>query len=164
MAEIHIQTMRVDQELLIPQIQEKLDGEMQGRVVQHNALTGKVGELVNLSQNISLALLRDTEHVAFHTIEADYQNLLRNAKQLLPSFGERLTPITWDKSNPQGVNEQVQNQMEYFQLLCNNEQTKETNLLDLSLKNYFAISNTLSEIAKTLFGFIKHVLGNSTGR
>lgn len=154
----------IKQQWSIPELQGSLDMQTQSRFETYNNRTAKVAELVNNLQKVSLDLLRREGDTGFDAIDVKYQNLLNSAKQLLPSSVENITPITLDINNPKESAEKIQNQIEYLQLLSNNEQAKETNLLDLSLKNYFAISQTLSEIAKTLFGFIKHVLGNSTGR
>lgn len=155
---------KINQEWLIPGLQQTLDTKMQNKVVKHNALTAEITEVINGLQRVSLELMRNENPVHLETTKTNYLELLDRAKQLLPSHPGNITPVVWDASNLKDVKEKIQYQIEHLQLLCNTEQTKATNLLDLSLKNYFAISNTLSEIAKTLFGFIKHVLGNSTGR
>lgn len=159
-----IDLSKVYQEWLIPALQQNLDTTMQQKVVKHNALTAEVTEVINRLQRISLELMRSENLGSLEKMKAGYVKLLDRAKQLLPSHAKNIRPVTWDTSNLKEVKEKIQYQIEHLQLLCNTEQTKATNLLDLSLKNYFAISNTLSEIAKALFGFIKHVLGNSTGR
>lgn len=159
-----IDISKINQEWLIPLLQQKLDTKMQNSVVKHNALTAEVTEVINGLQRVSLELMRNENPVQLEVTKANYIKLLNRTKQLLPSHSKNITPFVWDTSNLKEIKEKIQYQIEHLQLLCNTEQTKGTNLLDLSLKNYFAISNTLSEIAKTLFGFIKHVLGNSTGR
>lgn len=156
--------MLIEPQVSIPGLQDSLDMQTQSRFESYNSRTIKVTELINSLQKVSLDLMRSEGIAPLDTINLEYQNLLKGAKQLLPSSAKDITSITLDKDNPKKSTEEIQSQMEYLQMLSNNEQSKETNLLDLSLKNYFAISQTLSEIAKTLFSFIKHVLGNSTGR
>lgn len=148
----------------IPELQQRLDAEAHRGFETYNKRTKQVAEVVNALQKVSLDLMRSDSTNALDAIEGEYSHTLATVKQLLPHSTGNMTPIALDKNNPKESAEKIQNQMEYLQLLSNNEQTKETNLLDLSLKNYTAVTQTLSEIAKTLFSFIKHVLNNSTGR
>lgn len=148
----------------IPELQQRLDAEAHRGFETYNKRTAQVAEVVNALQKVSLDLMRSDSSNTLDAIEGKYSDALTKVKPLLPHCSADVTPILLDKSNPKESAEKIQNQMEYLQLLSNNEQTKETNLLDLSLKNYTAVTQTLSEIAKTLFGFIKHVLNNSTGR
>lgn len=148
----------------IPELQQKLDVQAHKGFETYNKRTAKVAEVVNALQKVSLDLLRSSSNSTLDTIEREYTSVLTTVKELLPDAKGEMTPIALDRNNLKESAEKIQNQIEYLQLLSNNEQTKETNLLDLSLKNYTAVTQTLSEIAKTLFGFIKHVLNNSTGR
>lgn len=159
-----LETIKTNQQFWIPQLQTNLDKKMGNDVAKHNKLIAEITDVTNKLQKVGLEFMRNEDSKKLDTIKADYLKAFDGAKELLPSHAKGIIPISFDNSNPKEIEEKIQYQIEYLQLLCNTEQTKETNLLDLSLKNYFAISNTLSDIAKTVFGFIKHILGNSTGR
>ncbi|MGL4348571.1 MAG: hypothetical protein ACRCSV_03845 [Chlamydiales bacterium] len=143
----------INQAYLSIQLQETLDNQVQNSVLVHNQRTAKLAELATRSQEIVLQILGG------RCIEAEYKKLLQDANQAVPSFST--TPISWENSSSQEVNEKVQNQMDYFQLLCNNEQAKEVNLLDLSVKNYHSVSNILLETLKIDSDSKKSIIHNS---
>lgn len=148
----------------IPELQQNLDAQAHKGFETYNKRTAQVAEVVHALQKVSLDLLRSDSSNTLDAIQVEYSDALAKTKKLLPLSMKEITPIDLNGKNLKENAETIQNQMEYLQILSNNEQTKETNLLDLSLKNYTAVTQTLSEIAKTLFGFIKHILNNSTGR
>lgn len=148
----------------IPELQQRLDAQAHKDFETYNKRTAQVAEVVNALQKVSLDLMRSDSSYTIDAIKGEYMHVLKKVRELLPRSTGDMTPLALDRNNLKESTEKIQNQMEYLQLLSNNEQTKETNLLDLSLKNYTAVTQTLSEIAKNLFGFVKHVLNNSTGR
>lgn len=159
-----LETIKINQEFWIPELQTNLDNKMENNVAKHNKLISEVTEVTNKLQTVSLELMRNEDRAKLDTINANYLKALDCARELLPSHAKDITPVNFENSNPKELEEKIQHQVEYVQLLCNTQQMKDTNELDSSFKKYHNISNTLAEVAKTIFAFIKHILGNSTGR
>lgn len=150
----------------LPQIQMNLDEGMNAVFSKNNDRFAELTKEIHALQQVILEATKSTDNETdtLKKILPGYHSICSVGTKLLPSMGKDGTPIDIDSNNPKGTIEKIQNQMEYFQLLYNNELAKGSNLLDLSLKNYLSVSNVIADIAKTGFNCINHILRNSTAR